>query len=99
MPKVEDDVSHILHHISAVATKPEPDAIPGIEARAQKMRDMLTPLKTDQRDLTRKQLLVEFKKVMDVDVKDALELIPEDDDGVRVRLALASWVEFETVEY
>lgn len=92
MPKVSDEVAHILKHVEAEAKDSDPSQAPGMATRAQKVRDMLESLKTDQRDLTRKQLIVELRGTGDAGVKEMLDAIDADDPYSNLRMWISEWV-------
>ena len=87
MAKVADEIAHILLHVNAEDSK----AL-GVAERAQKIRDLVDPLKTDQRERTRKELLLELRETLDVDVKSALNDIDADDNGRPLQFELQEWV-------
>jgi len=93
MPKVSDVIVHILFHVNAEDSGMlDSSQVPGVAARATKVRDMLAPFENNQSNLTRKQLLIELKKTTDVEIKARLDLMDEDDDGERIRFVLSEWV-------
>ena len=91
--KLSDEIAHILFHVEAEAAGAAPNQVSGVAARAQAVRDLVASWKTDSRQRTRKQLLTDMKRdVLDAELQTELEKLNPDDDGQKLRRALATWV-------
>lgn len=92
MSRISSIVAHILTHVEAEAASSDSSQAPGVARRAQKVRDLLASFRTDVRDRTRKQFLLELRGTSDIEMRAALNTIQEDDEGQTLRAVLTLWV-------
>ena len=92
MATVDEQVRHILFHVEAEAATRDSSQATGVATRAQRVRDLVTPLVGDNRNRTRKSLLLDLRGTSDVTVRGALNEIDADDDGQPLHQMLTTWV-------
>ncbi len=96
--KVSEQTAHILFHIEKELLNSSPAHTPGTEARAQRVRALLEPFKTDGKDFDRVPFLTDLRKTDDLIMKAALDQIRDDDTSQALHRALREWVENEIIE-
>ncbi len=91
--KLSDEVVHILKHIEDEVSRPRANQTSGFADRAQKIRNLLAPMKSDNRNMSRDrfiQLLLDT--ATDAGLKTELNKLDRDDDGQKLRSVLRYWV-------
>jgi hypothetical protein len=96
--RVSDQVAHILLHLEAEMANSSPAHTANAGRRAQKIRDLLEPMKTDSRKRTRRQLLIELRTTTDTEMRAALLAIDADDEVQGLYSLLREWAETGVIE-
>ncbi len=89
-------IRHILHHVNAEAATSDPSQVAGMLVRAQLVRDAVQSLRTDTRNISLRDLLLEIynlipNRVGRASFRRAMTKM-RDSGERRVQLAIQAWV-------
>lgn len=93
---VKNLITHILRHVDAEDATRDASQVAGVAARAQYVRDTVGGFKTDTRELSKDDILVELSgaaglSALQVSFQRAVTTTRAD-DGIRPQLSIQAWV-------
>ena len=96
MPLVNELILHILLHVNAEASDSDSSQVPGVQGRAQLVRDAVDGLRADSRNLTIQNILQSVYNAIPAgqgrtSFRRALDNMRSEDE-TRPQLAIQTWV-------